>query len=63
MSDYNFTAHEIEMRHRIAHIDRMATLRASLGPVPEATSILPFMRRKVRPLANVVEFSKQLPAA
>jgi hypothetical protein len=63
LSSYSFTAQAIEMRYRIANADRIATPRASFGPVPQPVRVLPFMRRHVRPLANVDELSKTLPAA
>jgi hypothetical protein len=56
MQIYDFNSQLTEMRLRTERMERKATLRAALGPLPEPAPLRLFARRNVQPLGSVVDF-------
>jgi len=54
MTQLNVTAALVEAGLRLDHVERRASLLASLGPLPKPERVRPFARRVV-PILHVVE--------
>jgi hypothetical protein len=60
MTQLNVTAALVEAGLRLDHVERRASLLASLGPLPKPERVRPFARRVV-PLLHVVEVQHPMP--